>query len=134
MEKGDWYKPSLEFIDNVLKGYFGDCYSKDECRMWYYCLKLLGSHNYNNLVNKSDTFNQFCDFLKNEDLSLDIFRVPLVETKITSINSNNPDSYTEQITFRRNVETDESHKVKELIWGITQISEFPKQMWDVITK
>lgn len=130
----DYYSKSLEYIDEYLRGYYGYDFSKVEYTTWYYCIKLLGKSNYNYLCDKSDDFNQFCEFLKLEELSLDIFKAPLMECQITSISSNDPDSYTERTILQRNIETDESHKIKELVWSFTHFSRFPEKVWDAITE
>lgn len=128
----DYYSKSLECIEEYRKGYYGYDFDSVEYNKWYHCIKILGKYAYNYLCDKSSDFDEFCAFLYNEDLSLDIFRAPLIESKIASIRSNDPHSYTERTTYQRNIETDESHNIRKLIWCVAFFSKFPQKVWDKI--
>lgn len=132
MKEVDYYNKSLELIDNVLKGKDnGNNYPYEEYTMWYYFLELLGKENYNSLM-EDEYFETFHKMFRQTDIEMDLFRAPLVECRTTSISSGDSEFYKERITYRRNIETNESPKIQGLIWNFIHISTVPLYVWSMV--
>lgn len=132
MENVNYYNKSIEFIDEVLKGKNrGNNFPLEEYLMWYYLLELIGEENYNNLM-EDEYFETFHKMFRQADIDMNLFRVPIIECKTTSISSDNPDSYKERVTYRRNIEKNESPKIQGLVWNFICISMVPQYVWSMV--
>lgn len=132
MNEINYYKNSLEIIDNVLKGLDrGNNIPIEEFTMWYYFIELIGETNYNDLI-KEEYFENFHKFFRQADIDMDLYRAPIHQETITSISSDDMTSYKERKTYRRYIDTNESPKIQALIWNFISISMVPMYVWDKI--